>query len=736
MGPERRILHLIFILLASALASAPAGAEVRRPAVEHSVAVEAARAGDYATALPMLEALVEAQPKVMKYRYDLIVVRSWAELHNAALYAAKGLPLRRLPEYVLAAVARSARLAGQRDQSVAAYRELLRRKPRSTEYRQGLDLAMAPSPEPVSPPPPPPAPPEDPADVGAREIRAAARALNGSWSPQRYRALDDALAASDRRIAEARTAGATARLRRLQLDRIEALVMRGHHAEAVALAQTLEAEGTLPAYLAALLGDAHSRLRQPEAAVRRYREALAADPERIAWLQALYFAELEAEHHDAADAVIRRLGDLTAAGSEAARRDAAILAARAALYANRHGLAQSRIDAVLAEAPDNAGALQTAASVAAARGLPRKAEGIYRRLLAVRPDDIDARIGLVGALRGVGDRLAADPLADELMATAPEHPGVRRLARDMDVVRRAELDSRVEAGKGAGSVVGNKDLTWHTYLYSAPIASQWRVFAHHLQMASDFDGGTPRHERVGMGLEYTARDWGVVGEVGQALNNGRDPTMSLSAAWSPTDHWAIRAGVEHNTDDVPLKGRNDTFQTLADRYSASVSYQWHESRSVSLGVTHHDFNDGNRRTALSLGVTQRVTSGPNHRVDLSADAYTSQGERVDVFYYNPKRDVAVSVGASAHLTGWRRYDHFMTHELSAFVGQYRQSAFGRPGAPDPTYGWNVFHGVRYGHRWQLGPALAIDYGLGVRMFPYDGAQEHRKYAYAGVNWRF
>jgi len=736
--PSPRPLVLALALVAGGACAAPLSTGVSDPASVHAHAVSAARAGDFDRALPALEQLVRSRPNALKYRYDLIVVRSWAGKHADALGAARGLVVKRLPTYVLAALAHSARMVGDAPRAIEAYHALLGRQPDSADYRQGLALATALAstapPAPVAPPPPPP--PEDPADVGAREIRAAIRAMNAGWTAERYVALDRALAANAARIAEADAAQATARSRRLRLDRVEALVLRGENAPALALGAQLAREAPLPAYVLAALGDAQLRLRQPEAAVAQYQAALALEPDRVEWRQALYFAELEAEHHTAADAVIADLETRSADAPDAVRRETAILAARAALYANRPALAEARIDAVLATAPDHAGARQTAAGIAAARGEPRRAEAIDRDLLAARPADIDARIGLAEALRAQGDRVGAAAIADELAATAPEHPGVARLGRDQAVLARAEFDSRIEVGRGAGSVTGNEDLDWHTYLYSAPIDGRWRVFGHHLQSASDYAGGSPRHERVGLGAEYTVRDWQTVAEVGQALDNGRDQSLSLRTAWAVDDHWSARLGAEHNTDDVPLKGRSRDFQTLADRYSASVAYRWNESRALSLGVTRHDFNDGNTRTAFSLGFTQRLLSAPRYRLDLSADAYTSQGERVDVAYYNPKRDLVLSLGLEAQITGWRRYDHSLTHIVGVTAGRYHEQAYGFGGAADPDYGWNVFHAVRYGHRWQLGPALAVDYGVGVRMFPYDGQQEHRSYLYAGVNWRF
>ena len=729
------------IALALTLLAGPAIAADPTPAQMHATAVRAARAGDFATAVPTLERLVRTQPRIARYRFDLVAVLSWAEQHQQALAAAKGLDVARLPEYVLAALARSARLGGDRPLAVRAYRILLKRRPDSADYRRGLELATipapAPAPAPAAPQPGTQAPPEeDPAETGAREIRAARQALAASWTADRYATLDAALANNAQRIAEADERGAGVRARRLRLDRIEALALRGRSAEALALGDELSRAAPLPAYVEAQLGDALMSLREPQAAAARYRAALALDPDRIEWLQALYYAELEAEHHVAADAVIERLAALTAAAPERLRRDNAILAARAALYAERPALAQARIDAVLDQAPEDAGAQIAAAGILAARGAPRSAEAIYRSRLSARPDDIDARIGLTEALRMIGDRAAADALARELANAAPEHPGVHRLLRDQAVLARPELDSRIEVGSGAGSVTGNRDLDWHTYLYSAPIDSRWRVFAHHLRTASDYDGGSPRHERIGLGAEHVVRDWQTVAEIGQAVDNGRDQTLALRTSWSAGDNWSLRAGFEHNTDDLPLKGRSATFQTLADRYSAALSYRWNESRALSFGVVQHDFNDGNRRTAFSLGLVQRLISEPGFSLDLAADAYTSRGERVDVAYFNPRRDTALSLGLDARIRGWRSYARSLTHVVSVTAGRYDEHAFGFAGNPDPEYGWKPFYAIRYGHRWQLGPALAVDYGAGLRMFPYDGKQEHRSFLYAGVNWRF
>jgi biofilm PGA synthesis protein PgaA len=106
-------------------------------------AVAEARAGRYDSALVTLEDLVARHPRRLDYRHDLIAVQSWAERHAQALASSQTLRLgASTPDYVLAAIGKSA--LGQNDAARAAqaYGLLANRRPGSADAALGAGLAL------------------------------------------------------------------------------------------------------------------------------------------------------------------------------------------------------------------------------------------------------------------------------------------------------------------------------------------------------------------------------------------------------------------------------------------------------------------------------------------------------------------------------------------------------------------------------------------------------------------
>ena len=787
-------------------------------------AIADARAGRYDSALATLQDLTAQAPRRQDYRHDLITVLSWAERHAQALDASRTLRLgAATPDYVLAAIGKSALAQGDAARAEQAYGVLARRRPTSADAAQGLALALLDAGKPaladaqlrrvlrlgqrtpavlqsafaalqargdaararpfgeqllalgVTPPPvaspapaaavaaapvatvpapvpavaeptiAPPTPAATLADAQARNgqhIRDAMDLLDRDFTLARYRLIDAALAENEALTTQARAAGDASVLLRLQRDRVVALRQRGAADEALALFAALQAEGPQPIYVVLAAADAELMLRRPEQARALYRRVLTEEAANAAARSGLVFAEVEAEDFGAAEAIVA--AQLQDTGNSFAARRTDIMLLR---FADRLNEAEARLGALRGEHPDDAGLWLDQAELLARRGLPREAGERFAAVLAREPASIRARVGLADSLWARGDIAAARQAIEALQADAPEHPAVQRLQRAWLRNQRPMLVTAATRGLGQGHVAGNDDLVWESTLYSGMFADGWRLFANHHLARAKFDGNQARHERAGMGIELTRRDWQVAAEIGRDLDNGQDLAWSIGGSRQFGDHLSVRARHDSQTNDFPLKGRMPDAENYlgAPRYLhasktlVGAAYQWNESRRIAADLATYDFNDGNRRKSMAASWTERLYSGYGKTLDLQTAAYASANTLRDAIYFNPARDIALSATLTGDWLTWRRYDKTFNQRLSVTLGSYKQFSDVRSAGGDwmrETYGWNTFHDVRYEHEWNIGPDFSARYGIGTRRFPYDGVYETKGYFYAHATWRF
>lgn len=723
----------------------------------HDQAVASARAGRFDSAITLLQRLVRQQPKRMVYRYDLITVLSWAERHVEALDASRVITLNaQVPDYVLAAIGKSALSAHDHGRSVQAYRLLSQRRPQDADAARGLSLALLVGQQEHTTPVEPPsnvsaivpistdAPTEGLAAaqiLNAQHIREAEVMLNTNFTAERYRLSDAALVENLELIAQAKAINATDILLRLRRDRVVALRDRGLNQQATDAFRMLDAqESATPAYVVAAAAEASLNQRLPERSIELYKRALQSEPANAAWRSGLMYAELEAENFPDAEYIV----DISLTQSEntfAARRTQALLLR----FADRLKDAQSVTQALAGEQPQDVGVWLDQGDLFLNRGLPRAAAERYQAVLVAEPTSIKARVGLADALWAQGAVAEAANLITTLKAEAPEHPAVQRLLRAWLRNARPLLTSSVTKGFGQGQVAGNDDLVWESVLYSGQSEAGVRSFVNHHLASASFDGRSASHERLGAGVEWTQRDLQTTVELGQDLRNGQDVVWAAGAAWQLNDQFSLRARYESQTNDFPLKGRSREAEVYlgapsylhADKSVVGVAYSWNESRRVAADFATYNFNDGNHRQSLSASWFERLYSGYGRTLDLQTSGYASTNTLRDAIYFNPKSDVAWSATLAGDWLTWRRYERSFNQRLVLTLGTYRQNSEVSQGGiwNNQSYGWNPFEEIRYEHEWHWGPDLSTRYGIGVRRFPYDGVYETKSYVYASLNWR-
>ena len=723
----------------------------------HDQAVENARAGRFDSAIAVLQRLVQEQPQRATFRHDLIAVLSWAERHAEALDASRSLALGfQVPDYVLAAIGKSALGANQPQRAEQAYRALSQRRPEDTDAARGLASARTagerapaipeerPLAEPVAQP--------DPAKTeiallaaaqvrNAEHIREAQAVLNMNFTLGRYRLADAALAKNAALIVQAKAANETSVLLRLRRDRIVALRDRGLNQQAIEAFQVLDGEeSATPSYVLAAAAEASLNQRLPEQAIKLYTRALQTDPKNAVWLSGLMYAELEAENFPAAERLVDRQLSETGNAPSARRIQALILR-----FADRLNDAQAVTQMLAGERPSDAGIWLEQADLFMRRGLPRAAAERYRAVLSNEPRNIKARVGLAEALWAQGALTEAGVLIEQLDTEASEHPGVQRLQRAWQRKARPQVISAVTQGFGQAQVSGNDDMVWDSTFFTGQSEAGLRGFMNHHLARATFNGLSASHERVGLGVEWTARDIQGSVEVARDLRNGQDTSWAAGLSWQLNDHFSLRARHESQTNDFPLKARLPDAQSYlgsptylhADKKLLGAAYRWNEGRRVAADFASQDFNDSNRRESLSVSWFERLYSGYGRTLDLQTAGYTSTNTLRNAFYFNPRHDIAVSATLTGDWLTWRRYERSFNQRLALTLGSYKQISEAEQGQifSRVRYGWNDFQEIRYEHEWQLGPDFSSRYGVGARRFPYDGVNETKSFLYLFLNWR-
>ncbi|MGB5244980.1 MAG: poly-beta-1,6 N-acetyl-D-glucosamine export porin PgaA, partial [Woeseia sp.] len=135
-------IYLVLIILGAGLLDSAVAAP-DSSAWSREQAIEAARNGDFENALSQLARLREGDPGDMAILHDETVVLSWAGRDKLVVKNAATLNAAAAPDYVLNAVARSARNVGAYGTAADWYRILLERNALNLDARRGLAMTHA-----------------------------------------------------------------------------------------------------------------------------------------------------------------------------------------------------------------------------------------------------------------------------------------------------------------------------------------------------------------------------------------------------------------------------------------------------------------------------------------------------------------------------------------------------------------------------------------------------------------
>lgn len=502
-------------------------------------------------------------------------------------------------------------------------------------------------------------------------------------------------------------------------------------ADVVTVHTQIEAAGIdQPPYVLAAAADAYLMLRQPREAEALYRRIGLLEPTNYQARVGLFYALVEQNRFGEALAVIdaaERDAERAAAGEPAAPpagplTDTRVTAAMGRAYADKLPAAQRRLEAL----PE-----QNSTTVATARGTiyrwrgwPRRALESYEQALASAPQAVDPALGRIGALLDLDRDAQAQTELAALATTHGDHPAVQAAQRDLALRQRPELTLDIGRSRSSGSTFGSRDLSIRSTGYGSPITAHLRPLLTALRQSALFPEGWGLIERAGAGLDYRRNGWQARLDLTASWRDNDRAGVGLQLSRWLDDHVWLGGTAEYNSADVPLRGQHAGVR--GNRLQLATRYRFDERRRLGLSYDLGDYNDNNRRQAVTAFAEQRLLTTPSYRLDGRAEIYGSRNRETDVFYYSPHRDFAANVTLNNHWRTWRRYEKSFAQRFSLTGGTYHSTGRGTAGI------WSV----GYGHDWRLGPKLSLGYGISHGRHVYDGTAERDTRLMLTLDMRF
>jgi len=739
---------------------------------EHAQAVQLARDGQYQEAVTRLQALALASDD-LGVRFDLIVVLGWAGRHADAVTAWQTIPPERsIPPYVKQELIRSLTETGNDDQAAQLARAWVNMSPRDpaaliatgqVAERRGLrfdalrayGLAQALSPE--------------RSDLHATLSRlladlggthgAVEQALNPSlrdrarraatklrWATQippadpadRDRRLSAVIAELDTLLAAARSEPSPdgALIAQLLGDRAVALNAGERWQAALEDVNALRtASGLVPTYVRMAEASSLLGLRRPVEALAAYRAVLEQTPENVEARWGLFYAQVETNDwlgaYQTVDAIAPepglRIGQAAEPQGNPDWLYARIVSAQVRSWADEPAAAWDRLIDLADKAPAHAQLRAALASVAAARGWPRRADEEIRIAESLDNDSRPIQIEAAESAFRRGRWTEVESRLSQLADRYPNDSSVARLKREVALRERYELRIDIgtrDEGETTLSAPGDS-LHASMRLYGPTWREAWRIFAASDRMASSAPGvRASARQRMGMGSQYRTAD--TIIEAALWSNTGplEKSAASIDARRVLSDQLEVSASFSSFAADTPIRAVANGISASAAQWG--IGYTWSELASISLRHKTYHFSDDNRRHSTDLSFSQRVFTAPDFKVSLQPSLNASSNSQTSGPYFSPRRDQSLSLAAILERVVWRSYERSLIDRLTIGAGRYRQVGFQPGSIADATYE----------QTYQYNATLEFNYGLGVNRRLYDGESEFARLIYLQMVSRF
>ncbi|MBE9502840.1 MAG: poly-beta-1,6 N-acetyl-D-glucosamine export porin PgaA [Proteobacteria bacterium] len=582
--------------------------------------------------------------------------------------------------------------------------------------------------------------PEDLDDILAHRASITVRwgRLFTPDATDRYKETDEAIRLLKENLTRLKNQGRERESARntAEFDLMVALQERERMPDAISIYESFVDRGVkIPPYALVVAADAYMYVEEPEKARDLSLQALSEEPDNFDASMTLFYAYTDLEDHENATTLIDKLAKMQPEQIIAKwplkrkknpqKLYADSTGAMARAYADNLEEAERRLQALVNNAPNNPDLRSKLGYVYLFRGWPRRALREFTVVLNEHPMHLDAKIGRVEALMALAEYGKSHEYLETLEKDYSGRKSIDRLHRNWEIHTMRELLVWTSKAFNSGEQEGSHDFDFETYLYSRPFNYHYRSFIHGYYLKASFEGGSPIYKRLGLGLEYRARDIELTGELSLGTGKDSNPGLSISSTWMPDDFWSLGFRLDTYDNDLPMRGRLEEdlhgWSTGLD-----LGYRVSESRSFSAGIKRSDFSDGNIRTALSASWFERLISRPKYKLDGTLGLYRSENSRDDAPYFNPESDLSAEITLDNEWLLYKRYSRSFRHRFGVSLGSYSQKGFGARGV------WSA----RYEHQWNRDERLEFIYGISRSKPSYDGASEYSTRIYLHANWRF
>lgn len=593
-------------------------------------------------------------------------------------------------------------------------------------------------------------------------------------NPRDYQAIDQAIAELNVNI------DAVARLTlnepdvwnmRAQSDLLFALRVRKRMTDVIERYEQLRQQGVaLPVYARMAAADAYLNNRQPQSARDLYLAVSREVPDYFNAKASLVYAYLEAEQSDKALALAEQLAreqpatmefkqtDGTVVSGDNPRKIAADLTAAVFhAYVDDLDTAQARLEELHSRYPENTDIHSKLAEVYYFRGWPRKARQQIAEARRQAPEHFGLKLGQAKVAHELRDYPREERITHELYDNYPEDSGTLRQMNAWRKHNGPELKLFANGGisnsaaNGVNPVIGSDNVGIDGYLYSSPIAYNYRVFTHEGWKTGLFNEGRGFLRHYGAGLEYAWRNLMATAEV--HYDNFRIDTVGvdLGLDYQFSDRWQLFSRLSSRDDNISLRAMNTGVTAKSARLG--TTFRVNESRQFTVAGGYYHFsdaencfgangtcyvNEANNRYTLDATYYERWYSGPVYKFGTYVNAGVSTNTSSNVFYFSPRNDASLSLTLDNDWLTYRNYETAFHQRLALSVGNYWQEYLSRDSVGNLRYvdGSNIVGNLQYEHRWQLGNSVELTYGgvRGYRNYGGDPTESWQMYLTADVRF--
>jgi tetratricopeptide (TPR) repeat protein len=262
--------------------------------------------------------------------------------------------------------------------------------------------------------------------------------------------------------------------------------------------------------------------------------------------------------------------------------------------------------------------------------------------------------------------------------------------------------------------------------YSDKVYDRTRLYAHFLGKRADDPGfKTGEMNRLGMGVEYTITNQLLLDqEFSFDVSRSGEFGSTTALNYTPHELWAMNLSYATFADDISLRATG--VDTKAKRLTAGADYHTADYRwEWGASTAYYDYNDGNKRKSLFTYGGYGFEMKPQREQHLILGIYGSQGETIDVPYYNPKSDLSATLTYRLDLVYDSRFQRHVDH-IYVVAGSYKQE----------NYGTDATGALRFEQDYDLNRDRSLSWGVAYTSNVYDGNRESGVDAYLTFVQRF